>query len=88
MITQDNIYQHEFTGLDTQIVESKNPQLIGLNGRVTHETKSMFELQTSKGVKLIAKSSNTWNFKVEGQEIPVSGNKILKRPFDRIGGKA
>ena len=88
MITVDNITSHEFIGLDTEIIQSSNPQIIGLNGRIVNETKSMFTINTKNGMKSIAKSDNTWKFSIEDKDIEVSGSKITKRPFDRIGGKS
>ncbi len=88
MITADNITSHEFIGLDTEITQSTNQQVIGLNGRIINETKSMFTIDTKNGSKLIAKSTNSWKFSIEGKDIVVEGSKITKRPFDRIGGKA
>ena len=87
MITAENITAHEFIGQATEIINSSNPQIIGLNGRIIDETKSMFTLNTSKGIKSIAKSSNMWGFTIQGKEIVVDGTKITKRPFDRIGGR-
>ena len=88
MITIDNITSHEFIGLDTEVTQSSNPQVIGLNGRIVDETKSMFKINTEKGVKSIAKSKNSWKFSIENKDIVIDGSKIVKRPFDRIGGKA
>ncbi len=87
MITADNITSHEFIGLDTEITQSTNPQIVGLNGRIINETKSMFTINTDKGVKSIAKSQNIWKFSIDNQDVIVDGTKIAKRPFDRIGGK-
>jgi ribonuclease P protein subunit POP4 len=87
MITADNIRSHEFIGLDTEIVQSTNPQVIGLNGRIINETKSMFTINTENGVKSIAKSTNNWKFSIQNNDIIVDGSKIAKRPFDRIGGR-
>ena len=87
MITIDNITSHEFIGLDTEIIQSTNPQVIGLNGRIINETKSMFTINTKKGSKSIAKSTNRWKFSIRGKDIVVEGSKITKRPFDRIGVK-
>jgi len=87
MITSDNIRSHEFIGLDTEIVQSTNPQVIGLNGRIINETKSMFTINTEKGVKSIAKSTNDWKFSIQNKDVIVDGSKIAKRPFDRLGGK-
>ena len=88
MITAENITQHELIGLNTQITDSTNPQFIGLNGTIVNETKSMFALNTTKGMKLIPKSINSWKFRVNEQNVTILGSKIQKRPFDRIGGKA
>ena len=88
MITADNITSHEFIGLKTEITQSTNPQVIGLNGRIMDETKSMFKINTEKGVKSIAKSTNSWKFSIEDKDVIVDGSKITKRPFDRIGAKA
>ena len=88
MITTDNITSHEFIGLDTQVTESTNPQVVGLNGRIINETKSMFTINTEKGIKSVPKSVNSWKFSIAGKDVVVKGDKIAKRPFDRIGGKA
>ncbi|MCH8085449.1 MAG: ribonuclease P protein subunit [Nitrosopumilus sp.] len=88
MITADNITLHEFIGLHTEIIKSTNPQIIGLNGSIVDETKSMFRINTKNGTKSIAKSNNSWKFSIENKEVIIDGSKIVKRPFDRIGGKA
>ncbi len=88
MITPDNIIHHEFIGLTTQIAESSNPQVIGLNGTIINETKSMFALNTPNGIKLIPTANSIWKFNINDQNITILGSKIQKRSFDRIGGKA
>ena len=79
MITADNITSHEFIGLDTEITQSTNPQVVGLNGRIINETKSMFTINTENGTKSMAKSTNSWKFSIEGKEVIVNGSKIAKR---------
>ena len=88
MITPENLTSHEFIGLNTEIVQSTNPQVIGLNGRIENETKSMFTINTENGSKNIAKDTSNWKFSISGADVIVEGSKIAKRPFDRIGGKA
>ena len=88
MITTDNITSHEFIGLHTEITKSSNSQIIGLNGRIVDETKSMFTINTENGTKSIPKTTNSWKFSIQNKDIIVEGSKISKRPFDRIGGKA
>ena len=58
MITVDTISRHEFIGLETKIIHSSNPQVIGLNGTIINETKSMFTLNTEKGTKMIQVHQN------------------------------
>lgn len=87
MITAENITSHEFIGLNTEIVQSTNPQVIGLNGRVINETKSMFTINTGNGIKSMVKAENSWKFVIENKEVVVDGTRIAKRPFDRVGGR-
>ena len=87
MITAENITSYELIGLRTEIVESSNSQIIGLNGTIIDETKSMIMIDTANGTKMIAKSNNSWKFSIDNKDVIVNGSKIAKRPFDRIGGK-
>ena len=88
MITTDTITRHELIGLDTQVVESSNLQLVGLNGRVINETKSMITINTKKGKKMIPKLNSNLKFFIKGESFLVKGSSIAKRPFERIGAKA
>ena len=88
MITADNIRSHEFIGSDTEIYESTNPEVIGLNGRIINETKSMFTINTKNGMRSIAKGTSSWKFTIQGKSTIVKGTSITKRSFDRLGGKA
>ena len=87
MINSENLIQQEFIGIDTSIVDSSNSRLIGLNGTIINETKSMFTLKTSKGMKKIPKNNSVWSFKIDNKELKLNGSKIQKRPHDRIGAK-
>ena len=87
MITADNIISHELIGMHTEIANSSNPQIIGLNGRIVDETKSMITINTVKGIKSIAKSNNSWKFSINNKDVIINGSKITKRSFDRIGAK-
>ena len=60
MITSENLNAHEFIGLQTEIKESSNLQIVGLSGVIVDETKHMFLLQTKNGLKDIPKNHNKW----------------------------
>jgi ribonuclease P protein subunit POP4 len=87
MISLENIHSHELIGLHTEIIQSTNSQIIGLNGTIIDETKSMMTIVTEKGTKKMAKSNNIWKFLVEDKEVLLNGLQIEKRSFDRIGEK-
>lgn len=88
MRTAENLFRHELVGLDTEITQSSNPEIIGLNGTVVDETKSMIIINTSKGIKKIPKEINHWKFVLNGQVVTLEGKKIAKRPHERLVVKA
>lgn len=87
MITQENIAFHELIGLDTEILDSSNKQIVGLSGRIVDETKSMFTLDTKSGLKMIPKHNSKWQFKLDGTQAVLSGTMLNRRPHDRLGAK-
>ena len=84
MITPENIAIHELIGLKTMITESPNSQIIGLHGTIIDETKSMFVINTDKGIKTISKPHNKWKFQLNDEEIILSGSLLEKRSHDRL----
>ena len=84
MITPENIAAHELIGLKTDIAESSNAQILGLNGIIVDETKSMFTIKTNKGTKTISKLHNKWKFHLKDQVITLSGSLLEKRSHDRL----
>jgi len=84
MMTRENLTLHELIGMQAEIIESSNRSLIGLNGRIEDETKSMVTLNTKNGTKLIAKKDNVWRFEINHDTVVVNGAKIAKRSYDRL----
>ena len=87
MITAENITLHEIIGMQARILESANPQIIGLNGMIVDETKSMLSMATARGTKMIPKDINIWEFTTKDDVFTINGTQITKRSFDRIGAK-
>ena len=87
MITEQNILLHELVGLDAEVIKSTNKDVIGIQGTIIDETKSMLILDTKKGIKKIQKDHNEWKFSLNFNDIIVQGNKIAKRSHDRLGIK-
>ena len=88
MITPENIVSHEIIGLEAKISESSNPQVIGLNGTIIDETKSMFTINTKQGFKKIPKDHSKWKFILGKKEVEIDGRLLVKRPYERVGVKA
>ena len=84
MITAENIASHEFIGLKTEIVDSSNEEVLGLKGKIVDETKSMFIIETTKGIKKIPKAYNKWKFNIQDQDVILFGESLCKRPSDRV----
>ena len=87
MITTENITRHELIGLETLITESTNSQVVGLHGKIIDETKSMFVIETSTGVKHMSKMDSMWKFNLNGITSIVVGKSIAKRSYERMGVK-
>jgi ribonuclease P protein subunit POP4 len=88
MITSDNISSHELIGLQAQIVESANKQMVGINGKIVDETKFMFTLSTANGMKRLAKGSSRWKFEYDGKESEFDGARLTRRPYERMGERS
>ena len=87
MISFENISSYEMVGMKTKVSDSANTQIIGLNGIIVDETKSMFTINTKNGFKMIPKKQNTWKFYTDDQEITLYGSILEKRSYDRLGAK-
>jgi ribonuclease P protein subunit POP4 len=87
MITQENIALHELIGLDTEILDSSNKQIVGLSGKIVDETKSMFTLYTKSGLKMIPKHNSKWQFALDGTHAVLDGAVLTRRSYDRLGAK-
>ena len=87
MITVENIISHELVGLQTNITESTNSQILGRRGTIIDETKSMIILETKNGIKKFPKQGNIWQFSLNGQYVTINGNNLCKRPVERLRTK-
>lgn len=70
----------EFIGLPVRIRDCTDPSLQGVEGRIVDETKNTLVIETSHGVKRVAKDIAT--FVIDG--VTVTGADIAFRPEDRI----
>ncbi|MFH1972885.1 MAG: ribonuclease P protein subunit [archaeon] len=84
MITGKNITKHEFIGLEVEIKEAKNKDLVGLKGKVVDETKTLLVLDTSKGEKKVLKEGITLKIRLENEVVEVDGKVLVGKPEERM----
>ncbi len=88
MITSTNIAGHELVGLYARVMSSPCAGIIGLNGGIIDETKSMVSIRTSGGVKQVPKAHTTFEIgPVGGTTVSLDGSRILGRPHARLGAR-
>ena len=79
-----NLIQHEFIGLQCEIVESRNKFNVGIKGKISYETMKMIEIRDSSGVKRIQKKDSVFSMRLGEKNIQIDGNYIIQRPEDRV----
>jgi len=84
-ITPQNVLAHELIGLSAEIVDSKDPSLKNLRGKIVHETKNVLMFNVEHKTKKIPKNIVTLSLKLpDGIACIVNGNDLVGRPEDRI----
>jgi ribonuclease P protein subunit POP4 len=85
MSVAPSIVQHEFIGLETKVVKSSNPYLIGIAGKVIDETRNTFTILSGDERKVIVKDTAVFEFALtDGTVVEIDGKVIMGRSEDRI----
>ena len=88
MNVTSNIVQREFIGLETAVVSSSNPAMVGISGRVVNETRNTFTIKQGNKMKVIAKDTSIFNFILtDGTIVEIEGKVIMGRPESRLKKK-
>ncbi|MEM7822692.1 MAG: ribonuclease P protein subunit [Candidatus Aenigmatarchaeota archaeon] len=80
----EKIAKTEFIGMSIKVVESTNPQWVGIEGRIVDETKNMFSIDVKGKIIKIPKENCVFEFKAGKRWIKINGKVLLIRPEDRI----
>lgn len=82
------ILKHEFIGLRAKVVNSSNPNDVGIEGKVINETRNTFIINHGNKNKTIAKNTAVFHFTLSnGTTVEINGKTIVGRPEDRIKKK-
>ncbi len=84
MITPKNITRHELIGLEVEIIDSSDPSLRDIRGRIIDETMKTITVETKGRTKKIPKSICRFRINIGERLVEVSGSSIVGRPQDRI----
>ncbi len=85
MTVTQNIVQHEFIGLKTKVVDSSNPNSVGIAGKVVDETHNTLKILHNGKSKVIVKDTAIFDFFMpNGTVVEINGKFIMGRPEDRI----
>ncbi len=86
MITPQNIFRHEFIGLQVKVADSSHKGFKGIEGKIVDETKNTIKIEDDEGnEKIIPKKVVTLHLNLpDGSKIEIDGKIIVARPEDRI----
>ena len=78
-----SIVIHELVGLGIEVLESRDPDQIGIRGTVIKETKNLLYVRSNNGVRKLVKQISLFRFDVEGRKFVVAGDTINFRSHER-----
>ena len=83
--TKKNILYSTFIGLEIEITNSSQRELVGLKGKVVDETKNLLVIDKTDGKEVrIPKVSSIFRFTLDdGSKFDIEGMKITFRPEER-----
>ncbi|MEF8807476.1 ribonuclease P protein component 1 [Natronomonas sp.] len=79
----DSLVRHELAGLDVEVVDSPNPDLVGIAGRVVDETMHTLLVAAGDGIKQVPKADATFRFELDDTAVVVEGDRLVARPARR-----
>ena len=83
-LNRKDVIRSELIGTTIKIVDSKNPSLIGNEGKIIDETKNSFKIAYNDKTKVVLKEQITFDIKFKNQTIRVDGKLFVGKPEDRI----
>jgi ribonuclease P protein subunit POP4 len=85
MSVSPSVVQYEFIGLETTVVKSSNPDVVGLSGKVVDETRNTLTILQDNTEKVIVKDTSVFEFVLPDKTVvEIDGKFIMGRPEDRL----
>ena len=76
--------KHELVGLNIKVIDSKNKDNKGIEGKIIDETKNTITIMHKSKKKLLFKNNIKFETTIENKKIEVDGKVLAKRPEERI----
>lgn len=85
---RNKILNRSLVDLMTTIYQHSDPNLIGLSGRISEESKNMLILETTENKLLsVTKSLGVFKFNLEDMEIKIEGEQLVGNQKSRAKKK-
>ncbi|WP_248896163.1 ribonuclease P protein component 1 [Haloplanus halobius] len=91
-LTPETLCRHELIGLHARVVESTNPDTVGISGRVVDETMRTLSLSAGDRVWCLPKRGTTFEFEIpctdEAADAAKASGTAPKLPSETAGPQA
>ncbi len=85
MIMQQNVLAHELVGQTVMILDSADPSIKNMHGKIVYETKNLLVINKGQKIVKVAKSIVTISLRLaDGNDCVIKGSDLVGRPEDRI----
>jgi len=89
LLDPKEIIRHELIDLHVKVVDSTDPSIIGMEGRVIDESRNTLTIEKKDGkTKSLIKENCVFSFEYKkGNYVKIIGKLLVARPEDRIKKK-
>lgn len=75
----------ELIGREVEVVESTNPSLRSIGGRVVDESMKTLLVETARGIRRVPKAGCRFRFRwAGGRTVEIEGRDLVGRPEERV----
>ena len=84
-ITQENVLAHELIGQSVRIVDSRDPSLKNVTGKIVYETKNVLIINSDRNTIKVPKNIVRVSLRLsDGNDCMINGSDLVGRSEDRI----
>ena len=84
-ITHENVLAHELIGQSVRIVDSRDPSLKSVTGKIIYETKNVLIINSDRNTIKVPKNIVKLSLRLsDGNDCMINGSDLVGRSEDRI----